>query len=721
MKISFFSTSILALVILTINLNYAIGSIPILKGNNLCSNDLSKHTFNRAYVNSPPEIVAEGNQIYCSGTGMKIVTDVTIRDSDDDSTDAIYIQISSGYVFGEDVLELTGSHPTIVWTWRPDTGKLKLFSPTGIQITYTDFVAAIKDVEFSTSSATPSGIRNFSISIGQANYLPRNDHYYQYVPSIGTTWTTARALADSSSYYGLKGYLATLTAGDEAKISGEQAEGAGWIGGSDAETEGTWKWVTGPEAGTTFWIGRGNGITTTPSNYANWNFPNEPNDAGSNEDFAHITSPAVGNKGTWNDLSNTGEFTGDYQPKGYIVEYGGTPGDPILNLSTSTTIIIPQITSVTPNQRCDTGNLSLQATASNGTVSWYANSSGGVSLATGTNYTTPVLTATTTYYVDAGCPSRIPVTATINTSPIVTMSNQPVSRCGPGSVTLEASTDSGIINWYLTSTVGAIAGTGTSFTTPIITANTTYFAEADNYGCISLNRKPKVIKIHTPLIVMDQEVTKCNATNITLDAKLLNMSYSWSTGETTQKISVTNPGTFTVDITSPSPENCTSRKTITVRENDAPKIVDVAVNETTVIISLQKEETYFEFSIDGINYQNSNVFYNAPSGLRTAYVREVNNCSLDTKTFVILVTPRFFTPNNDNYNDYWEVKGLINYPTAEVSIFDRFGKLIIILNSTNTKWDGTFNNSEMPSSDYWYVLKIDANSTAKSGHFSLKR
>jgi gliding motility-associated-like protein len=115
------------------------------------------------------------------------------------------------------------------------------------------------------------------------------------------------------------------------------------------------------------------------------------------------------------------------------------------------------------------------------------------------------------------------------------------------------------------------------------------------------------------------------------------------------------------------------------------------------------------------------VFYNAPSGLQTAYVQEVNECSLDTKTFIVLVTPRFFTPNNDTYNDYWEVKGLANYPKAEVSIFDRYGKLIIILNSTNTKWDGTFNDSEMPSSDYWYVLKIDANGAEKSGHFSLKR
>jgi hypothetical protein len=112
---------------------------------------------------------------------------------------------------------------------------------------------------------------NFSISIGQANYLPSNGHYYQFIPSIGITWTAAKYLPKTLFITDYKD-LATITSADEAKISGEQA-GAGWIGGSDAATEGVRKWVTGPEGladggtGTTFWNGLANGSTTPPYNF----------------------------------------------------------------------------------------------------------------------------------------------------------------------------------------------------------------------------------------------------------------------------------------------------------------------------------------------------------------------------------------------------------------------------------------------------------------------
>lgn len=86
---------------------------------------------------------------------------------------------------------------------------------------------------------------------------------------------------------------------------------------------------------------------------------------------------------------------------------------------TVTVVPIPTITETSPNSRCGTGTVTLGATTSAGTINWYATSTGGSSLGTGTSFTTPSIAATTTYYVDAtnnGCTTgtRTAVIATVN-------------------------------------------------------------------------------------------------------------------------------------------------------------------------------------------------------------------------------------------------------------------------------------------------------------------
>lgn len=667
-------------------------------------------------LNNAPVLTATGNQIYCPQTQMKIVTDFNIVD-DDPGIDAIYIQISSGYVSSQDVLLLTGNHPNITTSWNQTTGKLTLTGVSG-QPTYPQIIAAVKDIVYQNNSANPqANTKTFSITVGQANYLPSNGHYYQYIPNVGITWSSAKTAAENSTYYGLQGYLATITAVDEAQLSGEQAAGAGWIGGSDEATEGVWRWMTGPETGMIFWNGGANGSTP---NFANWN-NGEPNNM-NNEDYAHVTAPGVGIPGSWNDLSNTGEASGDYQPKGYIVEYGGMPGDPVLSISTSTTITIPAINPVSTYAVCNSVSVNMSATATAGTINWYDVPTGGTVLASGNNFITPTLTTTTTYYIDAfpiGCTTgtRTPITVNVNQTPSVTAPSS-TSTCEATSVILTASATTGTIRWYNSLTSTTPIFTGNTFTTPTLTQTTTYYIEANNNNCISTPRNSVTVTVNPkPATIADSEIAICEGTSTTLTAGISGMDYDWTTGETTQSIPVSTQGQYSVEMTNGF--GCSSTQNFTVNVKAKPIISDVIIIGNTATILTNSGD--FEFSIDGFNYQSSNVFQLQSGGIYMAYAKDKDFCGDDDFQFVYITYPAFFSPNGDGFNDFWTIKGMSFYPNPEVTIFDRYGKVIAFINRQNPIWDGTYNGRQLPADDYWFVAKVSNTLPEHKGHFSLIR
>ena len=128
---------------------------------------------------------------------------------------------------------------------------------------------------------------------------------------------------------------------------------------------------------------------------------------------------------------NTGAIDPNLSTVGtYTVTYSlaATPGCSAINATTSVTISdVPSITTSIPSSRCGSGTVTLGATSSAGTINWYSNLTGGNSLGTGTTFTTPIISANTTYYVDATVgtcttSTRTAILATINTIPTLTIS-----------------------------------------------------------------------------------------------------------------------------------------------------------------------------------------------------------------------------------------------------------------------------------------------------------
>ncbi|MBC3847257.1 T9SS type B sorting domain-containing protein [Winogradskyella echinorum] len=269
--------------------------------------------------------------------------------------------------------------------------------------------------------------------------------------------------------------------------------------------------------------------------------------------------------------------------------------------------------------------------------------------------------------------------------------------------------------------------------TNTIPYNQTIYARVENANACYGISQIELTVLELPNIETEAETHYCLnffPETIVLDGGVINdlpnnYSYLWSTGEDTATIEVNAPGNYTVRVFNAN--NCFKDRTITVLPSNIATITDVEIidaSQNNSISVLVSGEGDYEFAIDDSNgpYQDSNTFSNLQPGLYTVFVRDKNNCGITEELVSVIGFPKFFTPNDDSKNDYWQVKGISSQFQANSSIFifNRNGKLLKELDPLGSGWDGTFNGVKMPTSDYWFKVKLQDGRTFTS-HFTLKR
>jgi gliding motility-associated-like protein len=229
----------------------------------------------------------------------------------------------------------------------------------------------------------------------------------------------------------------------------------------------------------------------------------------------------------------------------------------------------------------------------------------------------------------------------------------------------------------------------------------------------------------TPILVPADPVILCAGFNKLLTADAGFPAYEWSTGETTRSILVSEPGIYTVTVKNIYQDfSCDATKEFVVNGSSpatfqAISTTDWSEANNSVVILVTGAGTY-QYSLDDVIYQTSNTFADLRPGIYTVYVRDENGCGKVNDEFTLLNYPKFFTPNADGYNDTWQIQFSTAEPDLNVDVFDRFGKFIIRIKGGEVGWDGTYNGSELPATDYWFVVVREDGKIYK-GHFSLKR
>ncbi|GAB0155101.1 hypothetical protein CHRYSEOSP005_03610 [Chryseobacterium sp. Alg-005] len=250
-----------------------------------------------------------------------------------------------------------------------------------------------------------------------------------------------------------------------------------------------------------------------------------------------------------------------------------------------------------------------------------------------------------------------------------------------------------------------------NFNAYITTSTDVYVRVTSANGCFAIAKiNLKVLPPVKSSVLKDQTI--CMEDRTTLDAGPGFDSYEWSTGATTQSISGVGVGLYWVKLQT---GKCYTLQEVRVYSSQQPVISSVDISNNTITVNVSGGKPPYQYSLDGVNWQDSNIFSGLPRGENKIYVKDSYDCLPIEVQITVPNLLNAITPNGDNVNDYIDYSALAYKKNLVFVIFDRYGNKLYEADKTRGyKWDGTAFGKKILTGTYWYTItwnENDKNST----------
>ena len=183
-------------------------------------------------------------------------------------------------------------------------------------------------------------------------------------------------------------------------------------------------------------------------------------------------------------------------------------------------------------------------------------------------------------------------------------------------------------------------------------------------------------------------------------------------------------GTYTLEVTDAN--NCTGTYVDSILQLSKLEVVNIDTSNCSIRVIATGGQRPYQYSIDGgMNYQNDSLFTALNSGDYSVWVKDATDCEVDGGITSLVACNEAdeleiysaFSPNDDEWNNVWNIPGILAYPNCVVKVFNSWGTVVFTSPvGYPDPWDGSLSGGKIVSAGtYYYIIDLGDGSEILSG------